>query len=97
MLDFTFFNADHQNFTEKEFDFKSQINLTLNLVILFSQVTASGPKGLVKGDVMKYILANNLKPVAAKVAEPAAPAKPAPVKAEKPAVKPAVKPQYQVR
>jgi hypothetical protein len=56
-------------------------------------VPSSGPKGLVKGDVKKYILANNLQPVAAKVAEPAAPAKLAPVKAEKPAAKPL----YQVR
>ena len=54
---------------------------------------ASGPKGLVKGDVMKFILANNIKPAVAKVAEPAAPAKPAPVKAEKPPAKP----QYQIR
>ena len=64
------------------------------ITLLFSsQVPASGPKGLVKGDVMKYILANNIKPAVAKVAEPAAPAKPAPVKAEKPAAKP----QYQIR
>ena len=42
---------------------------------------------------MKYILANNIKPAVAKVAEQAAPAKPAPVKAEKPTAKP----QYQIR
>jgi hypothetical protein len=61
-------------------------------MISCSQVPASGPKGLVKGDVMTYILANNLKPVPAKKAEPVQPvSKPAPVKAEPPA-----KPQYQV-
>lgn len=53
-----------------------------------SQVPASGPKGLVKGDVMKYILANDLKPIAAKKPEPVEAVKPAPAKADKPAKKP---------
>ncbi len=63
------------------------------ICFICSQVPASGPKGLVKGDVMKYILANDLKPIAAKKPEPVEAAKPAPVKADKPAKKP----QYEIR
>ena len=69
-------------------------NSDLPSLISFSKVTPSGPKGLMKGDVMKFILANNLKPI--EVAQPEKQAKPAakpaaPAKAESPA-----KPQYQV-
>ena len=42
---------------------------------------------------MMYILANDLKPIAAKKPEPVEAAKPAPVKADKPAKKP----QYEIR
>ena len=73
----------------KEYSRKKQIKICF----IFSQVPASGPKGLVKGDVMMYILANDLKPIAAKKPEPVEAAKPAPVKADKPAKKP----QYEIR
>ena len=57
-------------------------------------MSASGPKGLVKGDVLKYITTNNLKPVAVpkpekQVSPPVA--KPASVKSEA-----AAKPQFHV-
>ena len=62
---------------------------------IFSQVPSSGPKGLLKGDVMKYILSNNLKPIQVKKPEPvAAPVTQKPAKSEK-VEKPAA-PQYQV-
>jgi hypothetical protein len=55
-------------------------------------VTPSGPKGLVKSDVMNYIVANNLKPV--QVAKPEEKEKPVPKPV--PAKPEAPKAQYQV-
>jgi hypothetical protein len=57
-----------------------------------SKVTPSGPKGLVKSDVMNYIVTNNLKPV--QVAKPEEKEKPVPKPV--PAKPEAPKAQYQV-
>lgn len=72
---------------------RKELFRNIHFVLFFSQVPASGPKGLVKGDVMKYILANDLTPIAAKKPEPVEAVKPAPAKADKPAKKP----QFEIR